>query len=382
VAIVHYWLVNWRGGEKVLQALLDIFPSADLYVHVFDPKLTGEMLPGRSIRTTFINRLPFARKRYQLYLPLMPLALEQLDLSGYDLVISSESGPAKGVLVGPDTVHICYCHSPMRYAWDMYHSYRAAAGWFTRLLMMPLLHYIRIWDFVAAARVDDFVANSEFVARRLHKCYRRDAKVIHPPVDIDSFSISHDRSDFYLIVGQLVGYKRADIAVEAFTKMGVPLVVIGEGEQLQKLRRIAGANVKLMGWQPNQVIREHYSRCRALIFPGIEDFGMVPVEAMATGKPVIAYRAGGAKETVVENVTGIFFEEQTTESLMSAVRRFESAIDSFDPKVIRRHAESFSAQSFKSGMLKLVASATKHLRAGLPEIQVSEMPQAPLLRKA
>ncbi|HEY6873538.1 MAG TPA: glycosyltransferase family 4 protein [Geobacteraceae bacterium] len=347
VAIVHYWLVNMRGGEKVLEALCELFPQADVFTHVYNPSTISDTIKSHSIKTSFIQRLPLARKKYQSYLPLMPLALEQLDLRSYDLVISSESGPAKGVIVRPETPHICYCHTPMRYVWDMYHDYLQNAGLITRIMMPPLIHYLRLWDLASASRVDHFIANSGFVAKRIEKHYRRSAEIIHPPVSTADFSISERVDDFYLMVGQLVRYKRADLAVDAFNKSGRKLIVIGDGEQFAEIKRKAAANVTVMGRQPFSAIRDHYSRCKALIFPGVEDFGIVPVEAMASGRPVIAFRKGGALETVKENVSGLFFDEQTPEALNIAIDRFETLIESFLPEVIRKHATGFDKELFK-----------------------------------
>jgi glycosyltransferase involved in cell wall biosynthesis len=346
IALIHYWLLNWRGGERVLKAIANIFPQADIYAHVYDPSLAQREFPGRKIRTTFIARLPFARRHYQKYLPLMPMALEQLDLRDYDLVISNESGPAKGVIVGPHTQHLCYCLSPMRYVWDMYPDYRASTGVITRAVMGPMLHYVRIWDQLSAQRVDQYAAISHFVAARIAKYYRRHADIIYPPVSVDDFATSSSSEDFYLSVGQLVAYKRADLMVEAFNLLGKRLVVIGEGELMPKLRRLAKSNIQLLGRQPFDVIRDHYSRCRALVFPGTEDFGIVPVEAMASGKPVIAFAAGGALDTVIDGRTGVLFSEQSLQGLVGAVHRFEGLGDSFDPVAIRAHAEQFSTDRF------------------------------------
>jgi glycosyltransferase involved in cell wall biosynthesis len=346
IALIHYWLLNWRGGERVLKAIADIFPQADIYTHVYDPALVQQELPGRKIRTSFIGQLPFARRHYQKYLPLMPLALEQLDLRDYDLVISNESGPAKGVIVGPNTQHLCYCLSPMRYLWDMYPDYRASAGTVTRAIMGPMMHYLRLWDQLSAQRVDQYVAISRFVAARIEKYYRRHADIIYPPVSVDDFTASLSSDDYYLSVGQLVAYKKADLMVEAFNLLGKRLVVIGEGELMPKLRRLAKSNIQLLGRQPFDVIRDYYSRCRALVFPGIEDFGIVPVEAMASGKPVIAFAAGGALDTVIDGSTGLLFSEQSLQGLVRAVLRFEEIRDSFDPVAIRAHAEQFSTDRF------------------------------------
>lgn len=348
VALIHYWMINMRGGDKTLRAIADIFPEADIYTHVVDQKVTDREFPGRKIRTTFIGGLPFARTLYQKYLPLMPLALEQLDLRDYDLIISSESGPAKGVVIAPHATHICYCHSPMRYLWDMYHDYRDQAGVVTRVVMAPLLHRLRMWDQLSAQRVDDFVANSKFVASRIGKYYRREATVIHPPVSVDDFSISNIAEDFYLSVGQLVGYKRADLLVEAFNASGKRIVIIGEGELLPRLRKMAKPNVQLLGWQSSEVIRDHFRRCKAVVFPGVEDFGIVPVEAMACGKPVLAFGYGGALETVIDGLSGSLFYKQTVVGLNGAVDKFESALNQFDSAAIRRHAEHFSVESFKN----------------------------------
>lgn len=358
VALVHYWIVNWRGGEKVLRAIADLFPDADVYAHVIDPELAAKWLPGRKLRTTFVARLPFARRHYQKYLGVMPMALEQLDLRSYDLVISSESGPAKGVMTAPHATHICYCHSPMRYVWDMYHEYRAHCGAVTRVAMAPVLHYMRMWDQLSAQRVDHFVANSEFVARRIAKYYRRRAQVIFPPVAVDDFAVSTAGEDFYLSVGQLVAYKRADLMVEAFNALGARLLVIGDGEMLPALRRAAKPNIQFLGRQPFEVIRDHYARCRALIFPGIEDFGMVPVEAMASGKPVIAFGRGGVLETVTDGVSGVLFEEQTVPALLDAIRRFEETEDRFDPIVIRASTVRFSEGFFRERFRAYISEVT------------------------
>jgi len=350
VAIVHYWLVTMRGGEKVVEALCELFPQADIFTNVYDPEAMSPTIRRHKVTTTFIQKLPHAKKKYQSYLPLMPLALEQLDLRAYDLIISSESGPAKGVLTRPDALHICYCHTPMRYVWDMYFDYRASTGALKKLLMLPLMHYLKMWDYVSAGRVDHFIANSNFVASRIAKHYRRSAEVIHPPVATTDFSPSSDHEDFYLVMGQLVGYKRVDIAVGAFNCLGRRLVIIGEGEALADVKRLAGPNVEVLGRQPFSVIKDHLSRCRALIFPGVEDFGIVPVEAMACGKPVIAYKAGGALETVVDGVTGLFFDQQTSDSLIEAVQRFEASESSFDTLRIAEHARTFDKEIFKKKM--------------------------------
>lgn len=346
VAIIHYWLVGMRGGEKVIEALCEMYPQADIFTHVYVPDMVSARIRQHRIIPTFINSLPRAAKMYKTYLPLMPLALEQLDLRGYDLVISSESGPAKGIIPPSDALHVCYCHTPMRYIWNMYHDYRKGAGRMTRLLMPPLSHYLRMWDVTSAARVDSFVANSGTVARRINRYYGANATVIHPPVDTETFAIvpSAELGDYFLMAGELVSYKRPDLAVRAFNEMKLKLVVIGGGEMLDEVRRLAGPTVTVMGSQPFDVLKQHYARCRALIFPGEEDFGMVPVEAMASGRPVVAFGRGGATETVSEGVSGVFFSEQSVEAIASAVKRIASL--DLDPRQIAAHASQFGRQQF------------------------------------
>lgn len=360
VALIHYWIVTWRGGEQVLKAIAALYPQADIYTHVADPKILEAELPGRRVVPTFVSKLPLASRLYQKYLPLMPMALEHLNLQEYDLVISSESGPAKGVLVSPKATHVCYCHSPMRYVWDRYHDYVGQMSVFGRAAAVPLLHYMRVWDQVSAQRVDHFVANSRFVSNRIEKFYRRSAEVIHPPVPVGKFDASREAEDFYLWVGQLVSYKRPDLLVEAFNRLGRALIVIGEGPMLEKLRRIAKRNIQFLGRQSSDVIVDRYARCRAVVFPGVEDFGIVPVEAMASGKPVIAFGYGGLLETVLDGITGVMFREPTVESLVDAVVRFEQR-QSFDSRTIRAHAEQFSEEAFRS---KFSSFTAKIMRSG------------------
>jgi len=355
VAIIHYWLIGMRGGEKVLEALLDLYPEADVYTHVYDPEVVSAKIRNRVVRTTFISRLPRATRFYKSYLPLMPMALEALDLSDYDLVISSESGPAKGVLAPPNALHVCYCHTPMRYLWDMYHSYRASSGPLTRLLMPVLTHYLRMWDVTTAARVDTFVANSAHVAQRIRRWYgRSDAMVIHPPVETAAFDCSRSRERSYLFVGQLVRYKQPDVAVKAFNSLDLPLTVIGGGEMLPELRRLAGSNVRILGPQPFEVLREHLETCRALVFPGEEDFGLVPVEAMASGAPVIGFDRGGITESVLDGRTGVLYRSGTIEGLTNAVQRFEEHGVGWDAKRIADHTAKFDTRLFKHKFAALI----------------------------
>lgn len=349
VAIVHYWFVGMRGGEKVIEALCELYPQADIFTHVFVPEAVSDRIRRHRVTTSFINSLPRASSTYKSSLPLMPLALEHLDLSGYDLVISSESGPAKGIIPPPDALHVCYCHTPMRYIWNMYHDYRNGAGRLTKLLMPPLAHYLRMWDVSTASRVDSFIANSATVADRVRRYYRRDSVVIHPPVDTAAFTPvpASELGDYYLMAGELVAYKRPDLAVQAFNQIGRKLVVIGGGEMLNELKRIAGPNVTVMGSQPFEVLRHHYMHCRALIFPGEEDFGMVPVEAMAAGRPVIAFGKGGATETVVPGLSGVFFQAQEVEQIRSAILQLDDI--EIDPAKISSHAARFGKQAFFDG---------------------------------
>jgi glycosyltransferase involved in cell wall biosynthesis len=346
VAIIHYWLLGMRGGEKVVEALCELYPQADIFTHVYVPRKISDKINQHKVISTFINSLPRAAKMYKTYLPLMPLALEQLDLRSYDLIISSESGPSKGIIPSSDALHVCYCHTPMRYIWNMYHDYRNAAGPIARLMMPTLTHYLRMWDVTSAARVDSFVANSATVARRIHRYYGAESVVIHPPVDTCAFSVAapSEIGDYYLMAGELVSYKRPELAVQAFNEMKLKLVVIGGGEMLDKIRRLAGPTVTVLGSQPFDVLKQHYARCRALIFPGEEDFGMVPVEAMASGRPVVAFGRGGATETVEAGKSGVFFAEQTTGAISSAVRSLADI--EIDPMKIAAHASQFGHAPF------------------------------------
>jgi len=365
VAIVHYWLVGMRGGEKVVEALCRIYPEADIFTHVYVPEAVSPEIRRHKVMTSFINRLPRAAKLYQKYLPLMPLALEQLDLRGYDLIISSESGPAKGIVPPPGSMHICYCHSPMRYIWNMFHEYRERSGFVTRALMPFLAHYIRNWDSASANRVDNYIANSETVAARLHRYYRRASTVIHPPVDVDAFEVlpKDEVEDYCLMAGELVGYKRPELAVEAFNRSGRRLVVVGGGEMLNELRRIAKPNVAILGPQPFSTLRHLYSRCQALIFPGEEDFGIVPVEAMASGRPVLAFRRGGATETVVDGVTGLFFDEQSIEAIIEVEQRARTI--EWHPTEIATYARSFSNEVFERQMALHIGQLMKPMPAAM-----------------
>jgi glycosyltransferase involved in cell wall biosynthesis len=351
VAIIHYWLVGMRGGERVLERLVRLFPDADLFTHVYDPAAVSASLRARPVRTTFIQKLPGARRHYQKYLPLMPMALEELDLGAYDLVISSESGPAKGVITAPGALHVCYCHSPMRYLWDHYPAYRRSAGVLTRLAMPWLFHRLRQWDTASAARVDRFVANSSFVRQRIAKAYRREAVVVHPPVEVSLFSPAAEVEDRWLWVGQMTAYKRPDLAVEAFNALGLPLLMVGDGEMGREVRRRAGPNITIIPRMTFDELRAAYARCRALVFTAEEDFGIVPVEALASGRPVLAYGRGGVLDTMEPGRNGLVFREQSRESLVDGIERLAAWLPEFDPAVAVASAARFAPAVFDAGMI-------------------------------
>jgi len=367
VALIHYWLVGMRGGEQVLEALCRMFPQADIFTHVHDADKISPLLNRHRITTTSVSRMPFATRLYQNYLPLMPRALEELDLTGYDLVISSEAGPAKGVIAPPDAPHICYCHSPMRYLWDQYHSYRASAGPISKRVMPLLAHRLRTWDVASAARVDSFAANSTHVAARINKYWRREADVVHPPVAVDRFTPvpSRELGDFYLWAGELAPYKRPDLAVEAFRRMGKKLVMAGgPAKTAERLKEQAGDSVELLGRVSDEQMRDLMARCKALIFPGEEDFGMVPVEVMASGRPVIAFGRGGALDTVVDGRTGLLFHEQSVDGLIEAVEHFEAShLDDLNPAHLVAHARRFDEAAFRHGMAALLPDPGLHQSA-------------------
>jgi glycosyltransferase involved in cell wall biosynthesis len=356
VAIVHDWMTLKGGGEACVEELMGLYPQADLFCVVdFMADQYRGFLRERRVTTSFVQRLPGARKRYRSYLPLMPLAVEQFDLSAYDLVISSSSAVAKGAITGPDQVHIAYVHSPIRYAWDLQHEYLREAG-LTRgiksAVARAILHYMRLWDARTAHGPDAMVANSAFVARRIAKVYGREARVIHPPVDIQRFTIGPAREDFYVTVSRLVPYKRVPLIAEAFRHLpDRRLVVIGHGPEMEALRAAAGPNVTILGEQSNEVVVDHLQRARAFLFAAEEDFGIAPVEAQACGTPVVAFGKGGALETVRggdgEGQTGVFFAEQTPEAIAAAVRHLDDRLPFLDPVAIRANAERFSAARFR-----------------------------------
>lgn len=354
VAIVHDWLANMGGAERVILAFKEIFPEAPIYTVVYNPDKIPKIFHDMDVRPSFIQKLPKAKTKYQMYLPLMPTAVEQFDLSGFDVVLSSSSSVAKGVITKAGTVHICYCHTPMRYAWDFYHEYLQGedVGPIKRKLIPWLMNYIRMWDRLSADRVDYFIANSHNVATRIRKHYRREAAVIHPPVNGHYFTPEDTDGGYFLVVSRLVPYKRVDLAVKACNELGLPLKIIGGGSELERLKALAGPTVQFMGRLTDEEIRKAYADCKAFIFPAEEDFGITPLEAQASGRPVIAYGVGGALETVVPGKTGLFFDSQTVESLTKAVESFNSI--EYNKGAIREHALNFDVAVFKEKIKNFV----------------------------
>ena len=359
-ALVHYWLVRRRGGEQVLDAISELLPDADLISHVVDPAMLQGPLSGRTVRETFIGRLPFARKRYPAYLPLMPIALESMDMSGYDLIVSSEAGPAKWVIKDPDAHHICYCHSPLRYIWDQRHIYMRKIPAPLRPLAHAYAGSLRHSDQLSSMRVDQFVANSSFVAKRIWSYYRREADVIPPPVDIDRFKVSDTVDDYYLFAGELRGYKGADVAIEACNRLKRRLKIVGSGDP-GPLRQAAGPLVEFTGRLSNADYDKALSHCRALLFPGVEDFGIIPVEVMASGRPVIAFAKGGILDTVKDQETGILYKDPSVEGLMGAMVSFEAELDAFSSDRCVKQASNFSSKRFKDSFRALLPTTYQKL---------------------
>jgi glycosyltransferase involved in cell wall biosynthesis len=359
IALLHYWLTGMRGGEQVLAELCRLFPSADIYTHALNRRRISSTITDHRIRETFIARLPRARQGCQKYLPLMPLALRQLDLTGYDLILSSESGPAKGIRKPRGATHICYCHTPMRYLWDMYDDYYQSAGALGRLAMSACRGYLRRYDLRSAHSVDHFIANSRFVAERIQRIYGREAEVIYPPVHVDFYAGERaQKLDFYLYVGQLTAYKRPDLAIAACRKLKRQLVLVGDGEMRPQLERLAEGDplIRFVGRVSNDELRLLYTQARALLFPGIEDFGITPVEAQTAGTPVIALGRGGALETVTPGETGLFFDQPTASALLEAMEEFEAR--TWSPAACQAKAAEFSAARFTTAIAECLH---KHL---------------------
>jgi glycosyltransferase involved in cell wall biosynthesis len=353
VALVHDWLNQYGGAERVLEVLHELYPDAPVYTSIFEPKAMPSFYRSWDIRTSLMQNFPFVKRRHQPFMGLFPFAFEQFDLSEFDLVISNSSAFCHGVLTSARTRHICYCLTPTRFIWN-FHEYARDEniGALARRVLPLLLTQVRMWDRVAADRVDHFIAISAAVEKRIAKFYRRESEIIHPPVDCSSFELVAQPDDFFLIVSRLVPYKRVDLAVRAFNELGLPLVIAGDGRDRARLERMAGPNVRFLGRVSESRLRDLYSHCRAFIFPGEEDFGLTPLEAQASGRPVIAYAAGGALDTVVDGHTGIFFKEKTPTSLIAALKRFE--VEDFDPLAVRAHALAFDTPVFRQRFVSYV----------------------------
>jgi glycosyltransferase involved in cell wall biosynthesis len=365
VAIVHHWFISRAGGERVFDSIASIFPGADVFTLFLDKQKFPPALHKHKITTSFLDKIPAAQRAHRHLLPFYPLAVEMLDLSGYDLVITSDSGPMKGVLTDPHSTHICYCHSPMRYLWDGYSAYHRSMSPLAQTIFGIASHYVRNWDFSAAQRVDHFIANSYYVAGRIRKYYRRDSTIIHPPINTSQSYLAGKHENYYLAVGRLVAYKRTDILINACSRLGRKLVIVGEGPERKKLERHSPKNVEFLGELDDSELRNVYAKCRALLFAADEDFGMVPLEAQSYGRPVIAFGKGGSLETVIGTyppiggqkgnedntaMTGVFFEEQTAESLANAILCFESSEEIFLPYHIQSHARRFDTSIFLDRM--------------------------------
>ncbi|HEY2581091.1 MAG TPA: glycosyltransferase family 4 protein [Mucilaginibacter sp.] len=367
VALVHEWLTVIGGSEYVFKEIASLFPEADIFTLVARNETVNELgLEGHKIETSFIQNLPFAKTKYRNYLPLFPLAIEQFDLSGYDLIISSSHAVSKGVLTRSGQIHVCYCHSPMRYAWDLYHQYIKESGlekgvkaYFVKLV----LHRIRQWDVISANRVDHFISNSNYIGKRIKKIYNRESVTIYPNVAVDDFEVSEVKEEFYFTCSRMVPYKKMDLIVQAFAQMpNKKLFVIGDGPDFKKIKKMATDNITLLGYQPFEVLKHYLSKSKAFVFAAEEDFGILPVEAQACGTPVIAYGKGGVTETVIENETGVYFTDQSVSSIIKAVTYFENNIELFAPFKIAKHASRFSSERFKqelSSYLSIVISEIK-----------------------
>lgn len=376
VALVHDWLTGMRGGERCLEVLCELFPDADLFTLLHVPGTVSPTIERRRIVTSFVQKLPAAASYYRSYLPLFPTAIRRFDLAEYDLVLSASHCVAKGVRVARGALHVCYCFTPMRYIWDLYDDYFGVrAAWPLRVLMPPIAAALRRWDHASNTGVHHFVAISRHVADRIARCYGRTAEVIYPPVDVQRFRVSEEPGEFYLVVSALAPYKRVDLAVGAANRLGARLVVVGSGPEERRLRAVAGPCIEFFGWRSDAEVADLYARCRAVLFPSVDDFGIVPLEAMAAGRPVIALAAGGALETVVPldggnsrsdpalAPTGVFFMEQTVEAVVAAVRRLEANAHRFDPKVLRDRALAFDRQVFKGKIAAFIAERwAEHLK--------------------
>lgn len=356
IALVHDWLTNMGGAEQVLINFHNIYPEAPIYTLFYNEDKLDEKLRGLDVRTSFLQKKKKVTN-HKKYYPLMPLAFENFNLNEYDVILSSSSSCAKGILTKPGSIHICYCHTPMRYAWERRDEYLEGMGKLKRRLVKILLHYMRIWDYASSQRVDYFIANSTEVQKRIKKHYGRDSVVINPPVRCNLFNISDKDGDYFFVVSRLVKYKRFDLAVQACNELGKKLVIIGDGPEKEKLEKIAGENVTFLGRQPDSVVKKYMAECKALLYPGEEDFGIVPVEAQASGRPVIAYGKGGVLDSVIDGKTGVFFKEQTVESLKEAILKFEGM--TFNKQEIREHAMNFDESVFQEKIKTFIEEKMK-----------------------
>ena len=380
IAIIHDWLTGMRGGEKCLEVICKLYPDADLFTLLHIPGKVSPEIESHPIHTSFIQKLPFAKSKYRYYLPLMPFAIETFDLNKYDLILSSSHCVAKSVKPGPNSLHICYCHTPMRYIWDQFNQYfgRGKSSWLSATVMKLLRPWLQRWDVKTSRRVNYFIANSRHVKKRIKKYYGKEATIIHPPVDTELFTPDNteNKEDYFLIVSAFAPYKRLDLAVEAFNQMGLPFFIIGEGQDSKRLKEMAKPNIQFEGWLDNSQIRSHFARCRAFVFCGEEDFGITLLEAQAMGRPIIAFGRGGALETVIPDnqtwtpeteipksstsqPTGVFFYEQTTEALINAIQHFETIESQFDSNAIRTHALKFDVSVYTKRMQKLIDEEVK-----------------------
>jgi len=359
VALVHDYLNQYGGAERVLEAFCEIWPQATIFTLIYDEKRTGGAFADRKIRTSFLQKFPGVAAHHRPYLVLMPLAVEQFDLSGYDLVISDSASFAKGVITRPGVTHICYCHTPTRYFWDDSHKYLQEFNYpnFIKKFIPFFLNYLRLWDEAASVRVDKYLANSRFVAQRIEKYYRQKAEVIYPPVNTSQFFLAEQPDDYFLMVARFLPYKKIDLAIAAFNELGWPLKIIGEGPEKKRLQNLARSNVEFIGLVDDRKLREYYAKCQAFVFPQEEDFGISAVEAMSAGRPVIAYRGGGALEIIEEGETGIFFDEQSVTSLIEALRKFRT--QNFDARLIREHARQFDKEIFKNKIKMFAENALR-----------------------
>lgn len=367
IALVHDYLVQYGGAERVLQAFTELFPYAPIYTLIHDDEAMRGQFADKRIYTSFLQNMPFSRKRHRFFPPLMPLAIEEFDFSQYDIVLSDSSSYAKGIITRPETLHICYMHTPMRYAWDDCQKYTQDFGFpnFVKKLVPFFMSPIRLWDKASADRVDRYLANSQFVAKRIKKYYRKEATVIHPPVNVDQFYIAkpEERKDYFLMVGRLIAYKRHDIAIEAFNRLGLPLKIIGRGPEMKRLQKLAGPTIEFLGRVPEEELPRYYAECRGFVFPQEEDFGIVAIEAMASGRPLIAYRGGDIVEHMEEGKMGVYFDEQTPEAIVQAMALFDE--NRYDTAYIRKQALRFDKEQFKATMKDYITNALReHLGKG------------------